>query len=87
MNRDNPKEIALELVIAGIVGALAKSGAVKPAVLEDWIAVPLYTRFRSYQGYAERVDSEEDARFMSQCAAECAKWHSLLSSVIDGLKK
>lgn len=82
MERNDPERIVLELVLAGIVNALARSRAASPAALQETILDPLYARFRMHQDLAHRAQTETDAARERRLEVECASWHSLFASVL-----
>lgn len=86
MEKISPERYVGEMIIAGLMGALVKSKAVKPKVFEDYVTAPLYHHYRLQYTCAEKADNEVDRKWHTAVEIECAQWHSYLVNVINSLK-
>jgi hypothetical protein len=83
VEKESPERLALELVIAGLVGALAESKEIKSTTLKKSILGPLDHHFRLQQTYSDQATNDDDAHYHHRCMNECGKWFSLLESVLS----
>lgn len=81
-----PERYAFELVIAGIVGALVKSNAVKVQTLEDHVLVPLRHHMMLFESYKEKSTTEEERVRNRDVSFECMTWHAYMENVFNALK-
>ncbi len=81
-----PDRYAVELVIAGLMGALVKSKAVKVSTLEDHVLVPLFHHMQLHEGYKDKAQNDEDRERARDISFECMTWHAHLENVINSLK-
>ena len=81
-----PDRYAIELILAGIVGALVKSKAVKLNVLEDHVLVPLFQHMRTQDALKEKAVNEGDRERARDISFECMTWHAHMENVFNSLK-
>ena len=81
-----PDRYAIELILAGIVGALVKSKAVKLNVLEDHVLAPLFQHMRTHDALKEQALNEEDRERARDISFECMTWHAHMENVFNSLK-
>jgi hypothetical protein len=81
-----PDRYAVELIVAGILGALVKSRATKVGVLEDHVLVPLLTHVQLHDRQAQKATTENEKERHQSVSFECMTWHTFLETVLNGLK-
>jgi hypothetical protein len=81
-----PDRYAVELILAGMMGALVKSKAVKVGMLEDHVLVPLLKHMQMYDAEKDKAGNEIEKTRAREIAFECMTWHAYMENVFNSLK-
>jgi hypothetical protein len=81
-----PDRYAVELAIAGLIGALVKSKAVKVSTLQSHILVPLFHHMQLHESYKEKATDPAERARHNEISIECMTWHAHMENVLNSLK-